>query len=480
MAGRAFALPCAVCSLPCSLPEENEITVPETNDYLLRNATIVTMNAEYEVISGDVRVEGGKITAILDGGADHQALQAARGAGVTILDLAGQALIPGFVQTHIHLCQTLMRNCADDMVLIDWLSRRIWPYEAALSFDELGASADLGLAELILGGSTTLLDMGTVRHTDAVGQAVEASGIRAFIGKCMMDYGEEVPPALLEKTADSLRESLALAERWDGAAGGRIRYAFAPRFAVSCTRTLLEDVVEAANDLDLFIHTHSSETQFENEFTQKMYGVDNIEFLEQIGMTRPKSVFAHGVHVSDHECEILARTRTAIAHCPSSNLKLASGIADIPRYDRFGVQVSLGADGAPCTNNLDAFMEMRLAALIQKPIHGPQAMPARRVLELATLDGARALGIDDEVGSIELGKSADLVVVDLDADPGCGPAGDVYSRIVYSAHRHNVRHVFAAGRQLVRDGALVHMDLDRILHRARHAQRDVVARMQTP
>lgn len=456
-------------------------TVAKSTHYLLKNATIVTMNAAYDIVRGDVHIRDEKIVAIaeIEGPKREELAAQALAEGATVVDVAGQALIPGFVQTHIHLCQTLLRNCADDMVLIDWLKGRIWPYEASLSFEELKHSAELGLAELILGGTTALLDMGTVRHTEAVAEAVADSGIRGFIGKCMMDYGDEVPAALLEDTQTSLGESLALAERWDGAEDGRIRYAFAPRFAVSCTRKLLEGVVEAANDLDLFIHTHSSETKFENEFTQKMYGVDNIEFLEQIGMTRPKSVFAHGVHVTDHECQILARTHTAIAHCPSSNLKLASGIADIPRYDRYGVQVSLGADGAPCTNNLDAFIEMRLAALIQKPIHGPQAMPARRVLELATLDGARTLGIADEVGSIEVGKFADLVVVDLDSDPGCGPAGDVYSRIVYSAHRSNVRHVFASGRHLVQNGELDRADLGKVLDNARSAQKSVVERMQT-
>ncbi len=443
----------------------------DSTSFVLRNATIVTMNADYDVIDGDVLVRDGKIAQI--GRVDP-----AQADGLDSIDAGGQALIPGFVQTHIHLCQTLMRNMADDMVLIDWLRKRIWPYEAALAPEELRASADLGLAELVLGGTTCLLDMGTVRHTDAIGEAVAASGIRAFIGKCMMDDGEQVPGPLLENTDASLRESLALAERWDGAAQGRIRYAFAPRFAVSCTRQLLQAVVEAANDLDLFIHTHASETAFENEFTHEHYGVSNIEFLEQIGMTRPKSVFAHGVHVSDHECEVLAHTGTAISHCPSSNLKLASGIAHMPRYDEYGVQVSLGADGAPCNNNLDAFVEMRLAALIQKPVHGPKAMPARRVLELATIDGARALHIDDEVGSIEVGKSADLVVVDLDGDPGCGPGGSVYSRLVYSAHRSNVRHVFASGRHLVRHGELVGVDLAAVLDHAAQAQQAVVARMQ--
>jgi 5-methylthioadenosine/S-adenosylhomocysteine deaminase len=436
----------------------------------LKNATIVTVDDENTVVDGDVLVVDGRIEAI-------GAVREEQADGVRAIDLGGAALMPGFVQTHIHLCQTLMRNLADDMVLIDWLRKRIWPYEGSLSADELRASAELGLAELILGGTTSLLDMGTLRHTDQVGEAVEASGIRAFIGKCMMDDAEQCPDYLLEDTDDSLRESLALAERWDGAADGRIRYAFAPRFAVSCTDRLLREVAEAAADRDLYIHTHSSETEFENEYTEHHFGCSNVEYLQDVGMTGERSVFAHGVHVSDRECGLLADSGTAIAHCPSSNLKLASGIADMLRYDRFGVQVSLGADGAPCNNNLDGFVEMRLAALIQKPFHGPDAMPAERVVRLATIDGAKALGIDDQVGSIEVGKAADLVAVDLDANPGASPGGDVHSRLVYSAHRNDVVHVFASGRQLVRDGELVGADVERTIADARAAQESVVARM---
>lgn len=436
----------------------------------LQKATIVTMNDAFDVIEGDVLIRDSKIVAI-------GAIPPESAANATIVDAEGQLVVPGFVQTHIHLCQTLMRNCADDLVLIDWLKRRIWPYEAALGFDELRTSAEIGLAELLLGGTTTILDMGTVNHTDAIGEAVRDSGIRAFIGKCMMDYGDDVPAGLMEVTASSIAESLALQQRWHGAADGRIQYAFAPRFAVSCTEALLRGVVEAANDLGCLIHTHAAETSYENEFCDALYGCTNMEFLERIGMLRDGSVLAHGVHVTDGECETLARTRTAVSHCPSSNLKLASGIADIPRYDRHGVRVSLGADGAPCNNNLDAFVEMRLAALIQKPIHGPTAMPARRVLQLATIDGARALGIGEETGSIEVGKSADLVVIDLRDDPGAGPGGDPYSRIVYAAHRANVRHVFASGRQVVADGQLVGVDLRALMQRGRAALTSVQARM---
>ena len=437
----------------------------------LKNATIVTMNPDRQILDGDLLIQNGRIAAVGD-------VDPAQAVGAEVLNLDGQVVLPGFVQCHIHLCQTLMRNHADDMVLIDWLKRRIWPYEASLTPETLHTSAEVGLAELILGGTTALLDMGTVHHTDAIGEAVKASGIRAHIGKCMMDLGDEAPAPMQEDTDQSFRESLRLHQTWDGVDEGRIRYAFAPRFAVSCTEDLLRRVGEAAADLGCHIHTHSSETEYENEFTMARYGVSNIEFLKQVGITGERSVLAHGVHVDDDDCQILADSQTCICHCPSSNLKLASGIANIPRYDEFGVPVALGADGAPCNNNLDAFIEMRLAALLQKPFHGPQSMPAERVLQLATIDGARALGIDDEVGSVEVGKSADLVVLNLDDDPGCGPGGDVVARIVYTAQKHNVQHVFASGRHLVDKGELVGVDLPRLMARARQDFKEVARKME--
>ncbi len=429
------------------------------------------MDAQQRVIHGDLLIRDGRIAAI--GELDREQTD-----GLPEQDLGHMLVIPGFVQTHIHLCQTLMRNCADDMVLIDWLRTRIWPYEASLDEEAIAMSARVGLAELLLGGTTTILDMGTVNHTDVVATQVEASGMRAHIGKCMMDTGEGVPAPMMEDRQASLRESLRLHQAWHGKDEGRIRYAFAPRFAVSCSQGMLRDVAEAAADLGVFIHTHASETVFENEHAQAHHGMSNMAYLEHVGICGARTVLAHGVHVDDCDCTMLARTRTAIAHCPSSNLKLASGIANIPRYDQHGVKVSLGADGAPCSNNLDALMELRLAALLQKPLHGPTAMPAERALRLATLDGAIALGMEDEIGSLEVGKKADLVALDLDDDPSCGPGGTVYSRIVYSARRHNVREVFIGGERRVGGGILHGEDLGQLMASARVQLGRVTERMQ--
>lgn len=437
----------------------------------LKDATVVCVDGRGTIVEGDVLVREGRIEAIGE-------VEAEQAEGAEPIDCSGRVVLPGFIQPHIHLCQTLMRSGADDMALIDWLQRRIWPYEAALGPDELHVGARIGLAELLLGGTTTILDMGTVHHTDAIGEAVEASGMRAFIGKCMMDSGDEVPGPLHEETDRSMRESVELCDRWDGAADGRIRYAFAPRFAVSCTEELLKMVAREADRRQVHIHTHASETEFENDFSRENFGKSNIAHLEDVGLCGERSVFAHGVHVSDEDCRTLAATDTAICHCPSSNLKLASGIANMPRYDEFGVQTALGADGAPCNNNLDGYVELRLAALLQKPFHGPEAMPAERVLRLATLDGARALGIDDRTGSVEVGKAADLQILNLEDFPGTGPGGDLVSRIVYSAQRLNVTDVFVEGRRLVSGGELEGTDLGRLMDRGRRARQTVLGNME--
>ncbi|MEL6178486.1 MAG: 5'-deoxyadenosine deaminase [Myxococcota bacterium] len=444
---------------------------------LIQGAQWVTMDPQARILTGDLLIDAqGRIAALGD------ALPAPD--GVRRFDARGLTGIPGLVQTHIHLCQSLFRNMADDLVLIDWLRQRIWPFEGALSEHSMRTSVEYGLAELIRGGTTTLLDMGTVHHTDVIAETLAASGLRAWFGKAMMDEGDDIPPSLRETRAESLRHSLALAERWHGAADGRLRYAFCPRFAFSCSTSLLHEVGDIIASEGYLLHTHANETQWEVEESQRRFGTTNIDYLHQTQLTGPRSVFAHGVHLGDDEVQRLASTDTCITHCPSSNLKLASGIANIPRLWDAGVRVGLGADGAPCNNNLDGFVEMRLAALLQKPIHGPTAMPAQRVLQLATLDGARVLGWDDEVGSLEVGKSADLVLLDLNK-PHHGVSGaaaeqlgaNVYARIVYSAHASDVCHVFASGRQLVDDGELVDIDVEALQAKGQEASRAIVERL---
>lgn len=423
---------------------------------LLKGGTIVTMNGRREVGTGDVLIDGDRIRDVGPVASTH---------ADEVIDVTGKLVIPGLIQPHVHLCQTLFRGRADGLELLDWLRERIWPFEAAHTWDSLYVSALVGGAELLRSGTTAILDMGTVRHTDAVFQAAKELGLRATIGKAMMDRGQGLPAGLRETTEASLAESLALAERWHGAENGRLRYAFAPRFVLSCTEELMVAVVREARARGLGLHTHASENQGEIEAVREWCGMDNVAYLHSIGMSGPDTVLAHCVWVTSEEQRILRETGTHVAHCPSSNLKLASGIARVPDLLRMGINVCLAADGAPCNNNLDGFMEMRLAGLIHLPRNGPTALSAETVVEMATLRGARALGLEHELGSIEPGKKADLAVVSV-SDLHHTPSVDPYSLLVYSARGSDVEHVFVDGIARVRDRAVVGLDVPALVSRA--------------
>jgi len=415
-----------------------------SSSILFKNGTIVTMDADNSIVRGDLLIRDRRIAALgeqNESGTDE------------VIDASGCAVLPGFIQTHIHLCQTLFRGAADDLSLIDWLKKRIWPMEAAHTAESIRASAQLGIAELMKGGTTCALTMETVRHTEEVLRVVEETGFRATVGKCMMDKGDDLPPELHEQTRASIDESLRLIDEWHGKADGRIRCCFAPRFAVSCTRELLAEVAKLARERGVMIHTHASENKSECEMVERETGLRNVAYLYSLGIADAHVVLAHCIHLDEEELTTLARTKTNVAHCPSSNLKLGSGIAPVADMLARGISVSLGADGAPCNNRLDMFTEMRTAALLQKALHGPELLPASKALRMATIDGARALGLADELGSLEVGKRADVIVVDLN-NLHAAPETDVVSSLVYSAQGSDVRTTMIDGRIVMRDGEL--------------------------
>lgn len=441
--------------------------------FVLDNAYFLLNDGSGKLLRGSLRVEEGRIAKV--------AKSIAKKKGEKRIDLKGQLVIPGFVQTHVHLCQTLFRNLADDLELLDWLSQRIWPMEGAHSEKSLYASARLGIAELLAGGTTTILDMGTVHHTDAIFEAAKEMGIRAFIGKCLMDR-DDSPKELRQDTKTALSENRELLARWDRKEKGRLRYAHAPRFVLSCTEGLLKELSAESKATGHIVHTHSSENRSEVDAVRRIYGCENVEALHKLGLTGPRLVLAHCIWLSGQEKKLLAESFTRVSHCPSSNLKLASGICEVPELKRLGVSVSLGADGAPCNNNLDMFREMRLASLIQKPAHGPTSMGAREVFEMATLEGAQALGIEGEVGSIEAGKKADLVCVDLNQ---LGVSTDLdekkpelaYSALVYSAGPAQVKHTWVEGKQVFREGIFSGGRMADILGQATRERKKLLARL---
>jgi len=419
----------------------------------IKNGTLVTMNPARDILQGDLLIEGDRITQL--GICDVKA--------GTEIDARDKIILPGFIQTHTHLCQTLFRNQADDLSLMDWLRQRIWPLEAAHDEDSITISAQLGIAELFKCGTTTILDMGTVHLTDFIFEVAQATGIRAIIGKALMDAGADVPAKLIESGQAAMQEVQNLIRDWHGAENGRLQYALTPRFLLSCSKELLYDVKALSQEKKLLIHTHAAESREEIKLIARQTGAGNIEYFCDIGLTGPNLCLAHCIWITEDEMNLLQRTETKVLHCPSANLKLASGIAMVPEMLAKGITVSLGADGAPCNNNLDIFTEMRLAALIQKyRLEDPRALPAQRVVEMATIEGARTIGQDYDLGSLELGKKADIAILDLNTVHS-QPGNNIYAQLVYSARAENVETVLVDGKIVMQQRELRTLDEDELL-----------------
>lgn len=384
----------------------------------------------------DLYAEGGTLVALGD---EAREKAAAAGEPVERLDARGKWVLPGFVQAHLHLCQTLLRNGPEDLELLPWLKQYVWPGEAAHDPDTITISARLGLAECLSAGVTAVLDMGTVRHTDAIFRAAARSGIRYTGGNALMDDPETTPPQLRAPADEGLAETERLRTRWHGRDRGRLRVAVSPRFAVACTEPLLRRAAEYAAEKAVVLHTHASENRREIELVRRRTGRGNLAYLDSLGLLTPRTCVAHAVHTDESDWSILAERQTSVVHCPSSNLRLASGVCPVTDLARAGVNLALGSDGAACNNLLDAFREMRLAALLPQARVAPERVPAFEVLRMATVNGARALDLPGARG-LTPGGRADLTI--LDPEAGWSLPEDwserPYAAIVYSMSRENV------------------------------------------
>jgi cytosine/adenosine deaminase-related metal-dependent hydrolase len=373
-------------------------------------------------------------------------------------------LLPGLVGGHIHSVQSLGRGIADDTELLDWLFDHVLPMEASLSAEEMEIAARLGYLELIESGTTTCIDHLSVAHADRAFEAAGEMGIRGVLGKVLMD--QRSPEELREDTAEALKDSERLIEEYHGTFDDRIRYAVTPRFAVSCSEPCLRGARELADSYDgVRIHTHASENRGEIETVENDTGMRNIHWLDEVGLTGEDVVLAHCVWTDESERAVLAETGTHVTHCPSSNMKLASGVAPIDDYLDRGINVALGNDGAPCNNTLDPFTEMRQASLLQKIDHlEPTVTPARTIFEMATRNGAKAAGFED-VGALRDGWRADIIGLSTDHTRAV-PMHDVFSYLVYAAHSDDVQFTMVDGNVLQKDGQVVVADADQIRQQA--------------
>ena len=402
-----------------------------------------------------VALQSGRIVDIQPSAQAQRSYQATE-----IITLEQHALIPGFVNAHTHVAMTLFRGMADDLPLMDWLNNHIWPAEAKwVSPEFVRAGTELAIAEMLRGGTTCFNDM--YFFPDATAQAAEAAEMRAVIGMTVIDF----PTAYAQNADDYLHRGLKFHDQIKNST--LVTTAFAPHAPYTVSDAPLEKIRMYADELDRPIHMHIHETAFEVEQGIERNGQRPLERLARLGLLGPRMLAVHMTQLSDDEIEQLASLNAHVVHCPESNLKLASGFCPVHKLWRAGVNVALGTDGAASNNDLDMLGEMRTAALLAKgTARDATALPAHAALRMATLNGARAIGLDDRIGSIAIGKSADLAAIDLSA-LASQPVYDPASQIVYSATRDQVTDTWVNGKRLLANRRLTTVDETRI---ARDAQ----------
>jgi 5-methylthioadenosine/S-adenosylhomocysteine deaminase len=437
--------------------------MPQPVAALFNARWIVPVEPEGQVLEHHALViQDGRILALLP-----QAEAAMRYTAETCLNLDHHVLMPGLINAHTHASMNLLRGLADDLPLMTWLQDHIWPAEARwVNPDFVRDGTLLAIAEMLRGGVTCFNDM--YFFPEAAAAAAREAGIRACLGLIAVDF----PTAYARCLDEYLDKGLALHEALK--LEPLLHTAFAPHAPYTVSAPALERIGRLAVDLNIPVHIHVHETAAEvAQFTAEN-GCRPLQRLEQLGLLSPHLLAVHMTQLESAEIQRLAQAGAHVAHCPESNLKLASGFCPVARLDAAGVNVALGTDGAASNNDLDLFGEMRLAALLGKSIAGDAAaLPAARVLRMATLNGARALGLATETGSLEPGKSADVIAVDLGA-PETEPVYHPLSTLVYAAGRHQVSDVWVAGRRLLADRQLTTLDIAEIVQRARR-WRDQIA-----
>ena len=448
---------------------------------LLCDGLVITMDSGRRVLRADILVENDRIAVVTPRAeGSEKPVEGTADDGTEVVDLHGMTVIPGLVQAHMHVTQALFRGLCDDLALMEWLRERTWPMEASHTMESNAASARLAAMELIRSGTTSLIDMGTTLHEDAVFEVMAETGLRGLFGKCMMDMGDDLPSVMREEPAACIRETERLIRRWHMAENGRLRYAVAPRFVPSCSEALLASARDLARQNGLRLHTHASENLGEIALVEARCHERNVRYLDRIGYTGKDVVLAHCIWLDEEEKRILADTGTHAVHCPSSNTKLSSGIAPVAELRAMGADVALGLDGAH--DHMDGLMEVRQASILQKALtHDPKVMPALEALEIATRGGASAMGQAEDLGSLEPGKKADLAVLDMDMPHSLPAWGrDPVQRVVYQATRENVVHTMVDGRFLYRDRRFLTLDPVRTLADAERFCAEVMKRGNIP
>ncbi|ADI31551.1 amidohydrolase family protein [Staphylothermus hellenicus] len=450
-------------------------------DIYIRGGWIITMDPRRRIIrDGAVAVEDGYIKAV----GKREALDKDyRYHSDIVIDAQRDIVLPGLINTHVHLAQGLLRGCADYLPLIPWLKDRVWPLQGNYKPEEALVSAQLVVAEMLRTGATTFLETGLVGRygPDNIIEFLHKSGIRAAVARHVMDmtgYALEeniLHEGLVELGDISFNDTIRLYHEYHGW-DDRIWIWFGPRTPGAVSVELYRKISEKARDLNTGITMHLAEVKADVEYTMAKFGKRPVEFAHWVGLTGPNVVLVHVVWASDEEIKLLAKTKTTVSHNPCCNMKLASGAARISDMLREGVNVALGTDGGPSNNDYDLLREMKHAALLQ-PLRtlDAKAVRAEQILEAATINGAKALMIDKMVGSIEVGKKADIIVVDY-WQPHLKPLNNPISHLVYSAMGSDVKHSIIDGKLVMFDRKILTFNVDEVLEKADKAAHDLYER----
>jgi cytosine/adenosine deaminase-related metal-dependent hydrolase len=454
--------------------------MPSQASILIHSGLVLTLDQSRRILrDGAVAVQDDRIVKI-----DKTTLVRKDFRADVEIDASHMIILPGLVDLHVHLAQALIRGCADDVSLIAWLRDRVWPLQGSYTHEDGRVSALLCMLEMIKSGTTTFLE--AMLHSrygfDGIAEAVERTGMRGVLSKIVMDQagyaGSEqiMHPGMMEEKEATVNETLRMHGGWNGKANGRIQVRFGLRSLGACSPTLFREVSALSRERDMGMTMHLNEVREDGEFAERAFRKRPVEFAEEVGLLGPRMVFAHMVWPNPGEIALLAKTQTHVAHCPSSNTKLASGIAPVPEMLRAGVNVGLGCDGGPSNNSYDMIREMKLAAVVHKArLLDPLVLPAEEALEMATIRGARALGMEGDIGSLEAGKKADLILVDSNR-PHLTPMTNPVSHLVYAACGEDVHTVIVDGQILMRNRVLATVNEEDILKEAAKRGREVIAR----
>lgn len=383
-----------------------------------------------------------------------------------ITDLSGQIIMPGLISLHVHLAQSLVRSAADDLELISWLCDRVWPMQGNFTEADGYAAAQLTIAEMLKSGTTCFVEALFAERYGFEG-AVKAcvdSGIRGCIGKVVMDQpryatqsGISMHEGLIEDES-SLDKVLECYEKFNGAGDGRVEVWFGARTPGGVSEELYTRMTKIARERNIGVTMHCAEIKADRTFFASK-GETPMTYCQKYGLLGPRTVLAHMVHLDDNDIEILSKTQASIAHCPTSNAKLGSGICRVKECLEAGVTVGIGCDGCPCNNVMDMLQEMKLASLLPKAIHyTPDLVPAETIIEMATIHGARAIGHEDTLGSLEIGKKADFITINIANKPYGVPRRDPCSAVVYIATGADVDNVIINGKVIIKDKVLLTMN----------------------